>query len=77
MVITGWYERTGESQGLLSLLGALKSEAAASGASRLEIIGGMVENKILKRMTPEFAARFGFEFERINETWFRLSGPVQ
>jgi RHS repeat-associated protein len=77
MMVTGLYERVGESQGLRALLGALKTEAAASGASRIEIWGGMLEHPIFKRMTAEFAAKFGFAFERIDAEWFRLSMPLQ
>jgi RHS repeat-associated protein len=75
--IQGWYERVGESQGVVPLLNALKQEAVAAGASKIEIIGSMIENPVLQRMSPAAAARFGLTMERIDKTMFILRGPVK
>jgi hypothetical protein len=76
ITISGWYERVGESQGYRALLNALRSDAAAAGASDIEIIGAMVENQGLYRVVEALAPRLGFTFERLTSTYFRLRGPV-
>jgi hypothetical protein len=59
------------------LFKALKEEASAAGAKEIEIIGGMVENPILKKMNPQMWEKFGFTFEKLSDTWFRLRAPLQ
>jgi RHS repeat-associated protein len=74
MTISGWFERVGESEGINALFNALRDRALAAGASRIEIIGALVENPRLNRMIELLAERYGFSFERISSSEFILRG---
>ncbi len=76
MNIWGLYN-TESSQGLSSLANALRSEAAASGASRISITGNAVINKGIQNLSPRAAARLGFEVEKVNPTTVILRGTAR
>jgi hypothetical protein len=71
--ILGLYA-TAESQGLRALIGALRSEAAAAGATRISISGNAVINQGLAGLSQRAAARYGLQLERINGNTIILTG---
>jgi hypothetical protein len=56
---------------LRGLVGAMEAEARGAGASQLRIVGHAIVNNGF--FSPAIARRFGFAFERINETTIALT----
>jgi hypothetical protein len=68
---------TENSQGLRALLGALRSEAAASGATMLSISGSAIINPSIGHISEAAASRFGLSIIRVNPETIILRGAVQ
>jgi len=77
ITVSGWYARYENTASPRDLLNAIKSEAAAAGASQLKIIGALVENPRLNKLIETMAGKAGLTFERISSTEFVLRGAVQ
>jgi RHS repeat-associated protein len=77
MTITGWTGRGQNPQGLSAFLNALRDEAAAAGASKIEIIGDMIGNPAISNLSPAAAEKFGFILEKMSPTAIKLIGNVQ
>ncbi|HVX91250.1 MAG TPA: hypothetical protein VHC20_06550 [Candidatus Paceibacterota bacterium] len=73
--VLGLYATEG-SQGLGALVGALRAEAAAAGASRISIQGLAIINEGLAGLSARAAARFGLQLERVNGNTIILSGGL-
>jgi RHS repeat-associated protein len=67
---------TTESQGLYALLGALRAEAVASGATRISISGEWIVNRSLIPFLTRVGARFGLQVETVNAETIILSGAL-
>jgi hypothetical protein len=73
--VLGLYATEG-SQGLGALVGALRAEAVAAGASRISIQGLAIVNEGLAGLSARAAARFGLTLERVNANTIILSGGL-
>ncbi len=67
---------TESSQGLGALVGALRAEAAAAGASRISIQGLAIVNEGVAGISARAAARYGLQVERINANTIILTGGL-
>jgi hypothetical protein len=74
--ILGLYA-TENSQGLRALLGALRSEAVASGATTISISGSAIINPNIGNISEAAASRFGLSIIRVNPETIILRGAVQ
>lgn len=61
--ILGLGAEAGQARGFFALINALRTEAAASGASRISITGEWIANKQLVPFFTRVAARFGMQVE--------------
>jgi RHS repeat-associated protein len=73
--VLGLYATEG-SQGLGALVGALRAEAAAAGASRISIQGLAIVNEGVAGISARAAARYGLQVERINADTIILTGGL-
>jgi hypothetical protein len=67
---------TENSQGLASLMNALRSQARAVGASEISITGNAIRNPAIQNLSPAVAGRFGFGVTQVNSTTIVLRGGV-
>ena len=74
--IWGLY-RNPDSRGMDALIGALRDEASAAGASRISISGNWISNPDITNLNPAIAARWGLSLTVVNPKQIILEGPVQ
>jgi len=73
--IVGLYATEG-SRGLGALVGALRAEATASGASSISIRGLAIINEGVAGLSARAAARYGLTVERIDASTIVLTGGL-